>query len=74
MLEKERYCKNYYDLNLTGMFPTRMSRNNGESQTRPQPNLRAQRELEISMASFRKRLEAIRSRSERGNPSQEGET
>jgi len=51
-----------------------MSRNNGEPQTVPQLNSRAQRELEIPMASFQERLEAIRSESERGNTGQEGET
>jgi len=49
-----------------------MFRNNDASQTRPQPDSRAHRELEIPMVSFWESLKAILSGSRRGNMSQEG--
>jgi len=50
-----------------------MSRTNGESQTGPQFELRAQRNLKILIASFQERLEAMKTVNGRGNASDEGE-
>jgi len=50
-----------------------MSRTNDESHIRLQPDERIRRELEIPMASFQEKLEALHLKNGRENTSQEGE-